>query len=73
MKYSDFLIQAKQIEEHYSILAENEVLKRENEKLRRENYGLKTTIKNLKEKLYKRNDNYRGGVERKERGSNVKN
>lgn len=38
------------------------VLQTEIEKLRRENFGLKQKIKNLEEKLGKRNEYYRGEV-----------
>ena len=62
VRYSDFLIMAKQIEDYYAVKAELGTLKRENEALKRENFGLKEKIKNLEEKLYKRYDDFAGNV-----------
>lgn len=69
MKYSDFIIKEQQTLDYYQLLADKgkleyrvKELENEVEKLKRENFGNTQTIEHLKEKLYKRNESFKGNV-----------
>ena len=62
LTYSEFLILVKQIEDYYELKSDLELMRQENDKLKRENFGLKQRIINLEEKLYKRDEDFKGEV-----------
>lgn len=69
MNYSDFVIKEKQLKDYNQTLADKALLEVKlkeleelNVKLNHENFGLKQKIKNLEEKLYKRNESFKGNV-----------